>query len=141
MIRSVDDGAFGVCSAPNCRHHYASMAVMQLKDVPWSYLFQCMKISAKHFDSVILPPKLAPDFVKHIRADFTFCVCAWYDTEHDGIHVLAYNGHYHEEENTSPAYDGYGRYDTSYGIVEGVINADGTAWICPPSCRFVGLYG
>ena len=141
MIRAAADGAFDICDTATCRSLRRGMAVKQVKDLPWNYLFQCIKISDKDFQ-IKHPPSIARIFLKYIiKENAKDSIYAWYDSETDGIKVLAYTGRSEDEENTYPAYDGYGRYDTYYEIVEGVISPEGDSWIVTPKTRYVGLYG
>lgn len=141
LIRSAADGAFGITDAANCRHRFQEMAVLQLRELPWGYLYRCMKISGKDFQ-IHLPPAVAQNLVRHIvRESEKDIIYGWYDPETKGVNVLAYTGRLEEEENTSPAYDGYGRYDTYYQIVEGILAPDGNSWLAEPRLRSVGLYG
>lgn len=138
LIRTADGGGtFDISSTARCRLYLHNMAVVQVKDVPWDYLYVCMKTSGKDFQ-IKLPDGIAEAFLSHIRPDKgEQPVYAWHDPETDGVKVLAYTGRFEEEENTAPAYDGYGRFDTYYEVVEGTLNPEGTMWTEAPSRHFV----
>lgn len=134
IIETTLNGAFGVTQAARCRWQQ-DRAILQKHPLPWSYLYDCMKISHKDF-VLILPFEIANDLRCHITVKERLQVYGWYDETSDAIYVFAYTGKSEDEENTSPAYDGYGRYDTYYEIVEGSINKEGI-WIKQPSKRYI----
>ena len=136
-IRQAADGAFDVGSAAVCRP-LQKIAICQKKDLPWDYLYDCIKWSRKDF-CILLPPCISDQFLGYVKEDGK-PVYAWYEPEADGIRVLAYTGVVEEEEDTSPGYDGYGRFDTDYEVVQGIVNREGN-WIREPYLRFVSLYG
>ena len=135
-IRKAADGAFDVASPAVCRKSQ-ERAICQKRELPWGYLYDCMKLSRKDF-CIFLPDKIANQLLKHIVED-NKTVYAWYDSETDSIRTFAYTGNMEDEENTYPAYDGYGRYDTYYEIVEGYVNKEGE-WLKEPKLRFISLY-
>lgn len=135
IIRKTADGAFDIESAATCRNS-RGLAIVQKRELPWDYLYECMKLSQKDF-CILLPNEMFDELIKHIEKDRK-TVYAWYDTETDSIRTFAYTGNLEEEENTYPAYDGYGRYDTYYEIVEGYLSKDGK-WLKEPKRRFVSL--
>ena len=119
--------------------------ITQERDLPWEYLYDCIKLSRKDF-IIYLPKGIAGRFFSHInygksslhyvlREKKISRAYAWYDPKADGILVFQLTGACKDEENTYPAYDGFGRYDTLYEIVEGVIGRDGH-WVKEPECRF-----
>lgn len=134
-IRQVEDGAFSVTGV--LKHLRSCHEVIcQVKEMPWEYMYDCMKLSLKDF-CIKLPSDIADEFLAHVveerRKQYIY---GWYDAKVDGIRVFAYTGNVEDEENTYPAYDGYGRYDTYYEIVEGVINREGK-WMTELKCRYV----
>lgn len=134
MIRTAADGAFDICDSARCRHR---KAILPVKEVSWDYLYQCMKISGKDFQ-INLPSSIAGLFLKNIiNIRNKEHVYAWYDSETEGVSVLAYTGREKEEEIIYPEYDGYGRYDTSYEVVEGVLDSTRTKWIRRPKTHLV----
>lgn len=137
MIKAQCDGAFGITSSANARSFEASVAIATKVELPWEYLFSCMRLSRKDF-CLILPNHLKKSLEKHCIIE-DFCIYGWYEEDKDAIHVFAYTGRIEEEENTAPAYDGWGRYDTYYEIAEGYVNKD-AQWIEMPQCRYIGLY-
>ena len=44
IIQEAGDGFFRITGNATCRYS-RNMAILQLKELPWEYLFQCMKIS------------------------------------------------------------------------------------------------
>ena len=136
LIRNACDGAFDITSQPNCRYGKQGVAIKQIKELPWEYIFDCMKASGKDFE--ILPPdKIKSSFGIHLLKKQA-PVYGWYDESMDAIHLFSYTGRY-EEEDTSPGYDGYGRYDTYYQIVEAWLFRDGE-YVKNPKTRFISLY-
>lgn len=137
LIRSACDGAFNISGQPNCRLSKQGVAIKQVKELPWEYIFDCLKASGKDFE--ILPPdKVKSSFgiyLKKKRAP----VYGWYDESMDAIHLFSYTGRYEEEEDTSPSYDGYGRFDTYYQIIEAWLSREGE-WVVKPKTRYVSLY-
>lgn len=133
MIRTAADGAFDICDSARCRHR---KAILPVKEVSWDYLYQCMKISGKDF-IIKIPAGIDGIFMYHINRANRGLVYAWYDSETEGVSVLAYTGIEEEDEIIYPEYDGYGRYDTSYEVVEGVLDSTGKKWIKRPRTYFV----
>lgn len=135
IIRQACHGAFDVCLTARCRRDESKMAVCQKRDLPWIYLFECMRISDKDF--YLFLPRTAPCGSVPFDPDFKRqCVYAWYDEASDGIEVLAYTGKWREEEITYPEYDGYGRFDYEDQVVSGTIGRNGK-WISKPELRWV----
>lgn len=132
-IRSSANGAFDICDSAPCRHR---KALLPVKDVAWDYLYQCMKISGKDF-IIKLPCGIDGIFMSHVDKAKRNSVYSWYDPETEGIAVLAYTGREKEEVNIYPEFDGYGRYDTYYEVVEGVLDPSGDKWIKRPKTHFV----
>lgn len=121
LIREAGEGFFRITDIATCRHG-SSIAIGQQKELPWEYLFQCMKLSNKDF-FVKLPDHLHDNKFKANREGEVF-VYAWYDAEIDAIQVFNNTGNIREEEDTSPGYDGYGRFDRDYERARGVIDAN-----------------
>lgn len=137
LIRNACDGAFNIAVQPNCRHSKQGVAIKQIKDLPWEYVFDCMKASGKDFQ--ILPhDKIQSNFGIHLQTK-SAPVYGWYDEALDAIHIFSYTGRYEEEEDTSPGYDGYGRFDTYYQIVEAWLSREGE-WVKEPKTRYISLY-
>ena len=137
LIRNACDGAFNITGQPNCRYSKQSVAIKQIKELPWEYIFDCMKTSGKDFE--ILPTdKIKSCFGIHLR-NKSARVFGWYDETLDAIHIFSYTGRYEEEEDTLPGYDGYGRFDTYYQIVEAWVARKGE-WVVKPKTRYVSLY-
>lgn len=148
MVCHAAGGAFGLgdWSYP-LRIHRSSIGkcITQERDLPWEYLYDCIKLSRKDF-IIFLPKGIDSHFFSHIKYGRSSLhygqrdkkisrAYAWYDPKADGILVFQLTGDCKDEENTYPAYDGFGRYDTLYEIVEGIIGRDGN-WIKEPVCRF-----
>ena len=132
-IRSAADGAFDVVAPAGCRWR-RGWAIAQQKPLPWPYMYDCIKISLKDF-VIQLPPDLVPAFQRHIiNPRLGEKIYAWYDTTACAVKVMAYTGDYEEEE--SPGYDGFGRYDKNDEIVEGLVTAEGE-WLEAPKCRYL----
>lgn len=89
LIREAGEGFFCVTGNATCRHG-RKMAIVQQKELPWEYLFQCMKLSAKDF-LVKLPDYLHDDKFRANSEGEVF-VYAWYDAEIDAIQVFANTG-------------------------------------------------
>ena len=121
IIREAGEGFFRVADNSGCRYD-RSAAIVQLRELPWEYLFQCMKLSGKEF-LVKLPDHLQ-DSKFRANSNGEVLVYAWYDAEIDAIQVFNNTGNIREEEDTSPGYDGYGRFDHYYERVRGVIDAN-----------------
>lgn len=137
LIRKACDGAFNITGQPNCRYSKQGVAIKQIKELPWEYIFDCMKASGKDFE--ILPPdKIKSSFGIHLHRK-PARVYGWYDETLNAIHIFSYTGRFEEEEDTSPGYDGYGRYDTYYQIVEAWVSRKGE-WVVKPKTRYVSLY-
>ena len=137
LIRKACDGAFDIARQANCRNSKQGVAIKQVKELPWEYIFDCMRASGKDF--IILPPEIVKSgFGIYLHANPS-PLYGWYDEDLDAIHLFSYTGRYEEEEDTSPGYDGYGRYDTYYQIVEGWLSRNGI-WIKEPATRFVSLH-
>lgn len=137
LIRNACNGAFDIAAQPNCRHSKQGWAILQVKELPWEYVFDCMKVSGKDF-RIIPPEKVNIRFGKYLHKKEA-SVYGWYEAESDAIHIFSYTGRYKEEEDTSPGYDGYGKYDTYYEIVEAWMSRDGV-WVKPPKTRYISLY-
>lgn len=136
LILEAGKGFFRVTGNATCRNS-SSMAIVQLKELPWEYLFQCMKLSNKDF-LVKLPNHLHDNKFKANSEGEVF-VYAWYDAEIDAIQVFNNTGNIREEQDTSPGYDGYGRFDRDYERVRGVIDAN-CQWIVKPYQSWGSLY-
>lgn len=136
MIRGAADGAFDICDSAPCRNWRGCISVLQVKDLPWDYLYRCMMISGKDFRI-----KHLPTIADGVPDDGDSRIFAWHDSETDGVKVIAYTGNVEQEENSAPAYDGYGRFTTRFEIVEATVSPDGNSWIERPRRRFVNLYG
>ncbi|MDE7135166.1 MAG: hypothetical protein K2N91_00890 [Muribaculaceae bacterium] len=139
MIKSQCNGAFGITSSASARTLTAPVAIETKIELPWEYLYECMRRSRKDF-CLILPKHLKEQLDEHIVKKENYAIYGWYDEMKDAIHIFAYTGRLEEEENTAPAYDGWGRYDTYYEIVEGYVDKE-AKWIESPRCRSIGLYG
>ena len=120
LIREAGEGFFRITGNATCRHG-RSIAIGQLKELPWEYLFQCMKLSNKDF-LVKLPDHLHDNKFKANSEGEVF-VYAWYDAKIDAIQVFNNTGNIREED-TFPGYDGYGRFDRYYERARGVIDAN-----------------
>lgn len=120
IIEEAGEGFFRITSNAICRH--SGNAIIQMKELPWEYLFQCMKLSDKDF-LVKLPAHLQDNKFR-ANSDGDVYVYAWYDDKIDAIQVFANTGDIREEEDTSPGYDGYGRFEHYYERVRGVIDAN-----------------
>ena len=136
LILEAGEGFFRVMGNATCRYR-RSMAIVQLKELPWEYLFQCMKLSNKDF-LVKLPDHLHDNRFKANSEGEVF-VYAWYDAEIDAIQVFDNTGNIREEQDTSPGYDGYGRFDRDYERVRGVIDAN-CQWKVKPYLSWGSLY-
>ena len=73
------------------------------------------------------------------NSDGEVFVYAWYDAEIDAIQVFDNTGNIREEQDTSPGYDGYGRFDRDYERVRGVIDAN-CQWKVKPYLSWGSLY-
>ena len=112
MIRTACDGAFDVVFAPHIKA--PGPHIMQHKWLPWDELFDIMKLSGKNF-IIDLPQEVNWVGYRFRRdTDGEIRVYARYDDTTDTILLRHFTGREEEEENTAPAYDGYGRYDTYY---------------------------
>ena len=136
LIIEAGEGFFRVTGNAACRHS-RSMAIVQLKELPWEYLFQCMKLSNKDF-LFKLPDHLHDNKFKANSEGEVF-VYAWYAAEIDAIQVFDNTGNIREEQDTSPGYDGYGRFDCDYERVRGVIDAN-CQWKVKPYLSWGSLY-
>lgn len=136
LIREAGEGFFCVTSNATCRHR-RKMAIVQQKELPWEYLFQCMKLSDKDF--LIKLPDHLHDNKFRANSDGEVFVYAWYDAVIDAIQVFVNTGNIREEQDTSPGYDGYGRFDYDYERVRGVIDAN-CQWKVKPYLSWGSLY-
>ena len=147
MIRNIDNGAFDVNDGDYGLQNYRSssgMCVIQKKDLPWDYIYECIKLSRKDF-IIFLPIGISDQFFGYMNYSMASShyffygkygkkICqayAWYDSQTEGIFVCQLTGISKDEENTYPAYDGFGRYDTLYKIVNGIVGKDGQ-WLKEP---------
>lgn len=137
LIRSVCDGSFDICVNAKCRLSRHSVAILQKKPLPWSYLFSCMRLAKKDF-VIILPDSVRIKTVGGRRLSVAN-VYAWYDKHVDAIECFAYTGNTVIEEDTSPGYDGFGRFDVSREVVRGSIRQDGK-WLVKPYLQMASLY-
>lgn len=96
-----------------------------------------MKASGKDFE-VLPTEKIKSCFGIHLYTK-PARVYGWYDEALDAIQIFTFTGRDKEEEDTSPGYDGYGRFDTCYQIVEAWVSQEGE-WVVKPKTRYVSLY-
>ena len=136
IIQEAGDGFFRITGNATCRYS-RNMAILQMKELPWEYLFQCMKISDKDF--LIKLPTHLHDNKFRANSDGEVYVYAWYDPELNAIQVFNNTGNIREEEDTSPGHDGYGRFDRDYERVRGVIDAK-CQWKKKPYLSWGSLY-
>lgn len=133
LIRSACDNAFDIEGNANCRLTTRSMAIRQTKYLQWNYLYRCIKMSKKDF-IVMLPEGINSSAFKGVSD-----VYAWYNKKIDAIECLAYTGRIVVDEEPSPGYDGFGRFDKEYEIVQGAIDENGK-WQVKPYKAFASLY-
>lgn len=135
IVRQACNGAFDVGDTARCRSEGGNRAIVQKRDLPWRYLYECIRLSGKDFH--IFLPKTAPcrsvPFRQETKRQHVY---AWYDEESDGVAVLAYTGKWREEQITYPEFDGYGRFDYEDEIVTGIIDKDGK-WMSNPQLRWI----
>jgi len=137
IIREAGKEFFCATGNATCRLFRRNMAIVQQKELPWEYLFQCMKLSDKDF--LVKLPDYLHDNNFRANSDGEVFVYAWYDAEIDAIQVFANTGNIREEQDTSPGYDGYGRFDCAYERVRGVIDAN-CQWKIKPYLSWGSLY-
>lgn len=104
-----------------------------LQPLPWTSTYQNLKLSGME-EKINLPFDLLRDLLRDIELPNPVFY-GKYDEPTESTYVYAYTGRIQEEENTAPAYDGYGRYDRSREITEGYIDNKGQ-WIRRPEKRF-----
>ena len=85
IIQEAGDGFFRITGNATCRYS-RNMAILQMKELPWEYLFQCMKISDKDF--LIKLPTHLHDNKFRANSDGEVYVYAWYDPELNAIQVF-----------------------------------------------------
>ncbi len=136
MIRTACDGSFDIYSGFT---RGIGIVIEQIKPLPWDYMYNVMKLSRKEF-AIIVPKDLRwaeirLDYTKPLRC-FIYRIpermLAWYDETNDCIRLKGYTGNWDQEEDTSPGYDGYGRFDSYYETIVGSVDADGN-WVEQPA--------
>lgn len=133
LIRNACEKSFDIGDNAKCRLSERPMAIYQIKPLPWEYLYQCIKMSKKDFH-VMLPDDIKSKIFEGKRE-----VYAWYNEEINAVECFAYTGRIEVEENTSPGYDGYGRFDRDYEIIQGAIGKNGR-WKVKPYKSWASLY-
>lgn len=131
LIRSACDHSFDIASNANCRVPVRPMVICQLKPLEWSYLYRCIKLSKKDFYIFL------PDNIKAFGGEKQ--VYAWYNKKIDAIECFAYTGNFETEEDCYGGYDGFGRFDKEYEIIQGAIDKKGH-WTVKPYKAFTSLY-
>ena len=125
LIREACDHSFDIGSNANCRISKRPIAVFQIKPLPWDYLYQCIKLSKKDFNVML------PDGIDSKIFEGKDKVYTWYNKDIDAIEFFAYTGRFEVEEDTSPGYDCFGRFDKDYEIIQGAINEKGRRKVKP----------
>lgn len=128
-IREACNGAFEIEEE---EHGSRRNAIKPKQEMPWDYLVDVMIRSCKLF-YIILPEHLRnrSDLIdiEQPFEDYEYSIpermFALYDEKEKIIKVKAYTGNWIEEEDTSPGYDGFGRYDSFYESLNGKITLDG----------------
>lgn len=133
LIRNACDKSFVIGGNANCRLTKRSMAIYQVKPLPWEYLYQCIKMSKKDFHVML------PDGIESKIFEGKEKVYAWYNEEINAVECFEYTGKIEVEEDTSPGYDGYGRFDKEYEIIQGAIDKNGR-WKIKPYKSWAYLY-
>lgn len=133
LIRNACDKSFDIGGNANCRLTKRPMAIYQIKSLPWEYLYQCIKMSKKDFHVML------PDGIDSKMFEGKNEIYAWYNKEIDAIECFEYTGRIEVEEDTSPGYDGYGRFDKEYELIQGAIDKNGR-WKVKPYKSWASLY-
>jgi len=133
LIRNACDNSFDIASNANCRLTTHPMVISQIKPLPWNYLYKCIRISKKDFHITL------PDGIDSRIFEGGNKVYAWYNKKIDAIECFAYTGNIEVDEDTSPGYDGFGRFDKEYEIIQGAIDEHGH-WRVKPYKAFASLY-
>ena len=90
-----------------------------------------LKLSKKDFYIFL------PDNIKAFGGEKQ--VYAWYNKKIDAIECFAYTGNFETEEDCYGGYDGFGRFDKEYEIIQGAIDEKGH-WTVRPYKAFTSLY-
>lgn len=128
-IRAACDRAFEIEQEA---HGLRRIAIKPKQEMPWDYLVDVMIRSGKVF-YIIMPEHLRNRSelidIEQPFEDYEYSIpermFAWYDEKAKLIKVKAYTGNWDEEEDTSPGYDGFGRYDSFYESLNGEVTLEG----------------